>query len=371
MQKIRHTLVAQTLGTPREVISLHFGPQGQGRKAYLQAGLHADEHPGMLVLHHLKQRLMELEAAGRLTGEVVLVPIANPIGLGNYVFGRQLGRFELSSRENFNRHYLELAKLVSEQVANELGEDIDVNVELIRECMRTSLQAMQPRTELESLRLILQRLACDADCVLDVHCDSEAMLHIYVHSEQQAEARVLAGLTRAYATLHALEQGGNSFDESFTAVWYSLRQAFPQHPIPMATFAATVELRGLNDVSHELAKTDAEALLAYLCHQGLIADMPPDVPLPLYEPTPLTAVEVLNAPHAGVVAYRAPIGEWVESGTALADIIDPLTDRVSTLTSNIAGVFYARVQERFTEANAELTFVAGQVPIRDGYLLSA
>ncbi|MDP3817049.1 succinylglutamate desuccinylase/aspartoacylase family protein [Pseudomonas sp.] len=371
MYQQQHALVAQSLGAPREVISLHFGPQDQGQKIYLQAGLHADEHPGMLVLHHLKSRLLELEAAGRLTGEVVLVPIANPIGLGNYVFGRQLGRFELSSRENFNRHYLDLAELVREQVASQLGSNAAANVALIRRCIGERLQAIEPRTELESLRLTLMALACAADYVLDVHCDSDAMVHLYVHSKQQAQGRVLAGYTGAHATLHATEQGGNSFDEAFTSVWATLQQAFPQHPIPMATFAATVELRGINDVSHELARADAEALLAYLGHLGLVTGEVPAVPAPVCEPTPLSGVEVLNAPHAGVVAYRAPIGSWVEPGTALADVIDPLSGRVSTLTSGIAGMFYARLIERFTEANTELTFVAGREPLRQGCLLGA
>ena len=371
MQQQRHALVAQTLGCPREIISLHFGPQGQGRKVYLQAGLHADEHPGMLVLHHLKQRLLQLEAAGRLCGEVVLVPIANPIGLGNYLFGRQFGRFELSSRENFNRHYLDLAELVREQVAGQLSDDGAANVALIRRTIAARLQAIEPRTELESLRLTLLRLACDADCVLDVHCDSEAMVHLYVHSAQQTQARVLAGYTASHATLHATVQGGNSFDETFTSVWYDLQQAFPQQPIPMATFAATVELRGINDVSHELAQADAEALLAYLGHLGLITGSVPAVPEPVCEPTPLAGVEVLNAPHAGVVAYHVAVGSQVLPGTALADVINPLSGQVSTLTSSIAGMFYARVLERFTEANTELTFVAGDEPLRQGCMLGA
>ena len=116
---------------------------------------------------------------------------------------------------------------------------------------------------------------------------------------------------------------------------------------------------------------DAEALLAYLGHLGFIADAEVEVPTPLCEPTPLAGVEVLNAPHAGVVAYRAPIGSRVEPGTALADVIDPLSGQVSTLYSSVAGVFYARVVERFTEANTELTFVAGQEPVRSGSLLCA
>lgn len=330
----------------------------------------------MLTLHHLKQQLLELEKAGRLTGEVVIVPIANPIGLNNYVFGRQLGRFELSSRENFNRNYLDLAELVRESIAGELSSDPTANVALIRRCVRECLDALRPRTELESLRLTLLRLAFEADYVLDLHCDSQAMVHMYVHSEQQAEAQVLAAFTGAHAVLHATEQGGpgallHAFDESFTAVWYKLRKHFPTAPIPMATFSATLELRGLYDVGHSLAKTDSAALLAYLGHIGLVADTQIAVPEPLCEPTPLAGVEILNAPHAGVVAYLAPIGARVDPGTALVDVIDPISGRVSRLHSKVSGTFYARVIERFVEANTELTFVAGHHPLRSGSLLCA
>jgi predicted deacylase len=367
----QHPLLAQSLGAQREIVSMHFGQPGQGKKVYIQAGLHADEHPGMLTLHYLKNSLLTLHEAGRLQGEVILVPIANPIGLGTFVLGRQLGRFELSSRENFNRHYLDLAELVRAQIGNELTADAEANVRLIRRCMRERLQALQAHTELESLRLTLMRLACDADVVLDVHCDSEAMVHLYVHSSQQAEGRTLAGYTGAYATLYATEQGGNSFDEAYTSVWYALQQAFPQFPIPMASFAATVELRGINDVSHELASADAQGLLDYLSHLGVISGDAPAVPALVCEPTPLAGVEVLNAPHAGIVAYRAAIGQRVEAGTALADVINPISGQTSTLYSNIAGMFFARVIERFTETNTELTFVAGDVALREGCLLGA
>ncbi|MNJ17444.1 Succinylglutamate desuccinylase / Aspartoacylase family protein [compost metagenome] len=376
MQQHRHALITQTLGAQREIISLHFGPKGQGKKVYLQAGLHADEHPGMLALHHLKQHLLELEAAGRLTGEVVLVPIANPIGLGNYVFGRQLGRFELSSRENFNRNYLDLAALVREEVAGALGSDPAANVALIRRCIRERLEALKPATELESLRLVLLRLASEADYIIDLHCDSEAAVHLYVHSEQQEQARVLAGFTGAHAVLHTTEQGGPDaktycFDESFTTLWDRLQRHFPDLPIPLATFSATLELRGLHDVGHEMATGDADALLAYLGHLGLIADAEVKVPTPLCEPTPLGGVEILRAPHPGVVAYRAPLGSRVEPGSALADVIDPISGQVSTLYSGVAGVLYARVIERFTETNTELTFVAGHQATRSGSLLCA
>ncbi|WP_256660384.1 succinylglutamate desuccinylase/aspartoacylase family protein [Pseudomonas sp. GL93] len=356
---------------------MHFGPEGQGKQVYMQAGLHADEHPGMLALHHLKNYLLALEAAGRLTGEIILVPVANPIGLGNFVFGRHhVGRFELSSKENFNRNYPDLAELVHEPISRALGGDAGANVALIRRSIHERLGVLQPRTELESLRLTLLRLASAADYVLDLHCDSEALVHVFAHSKQQDQARTLGGSIGAHAILHAVEAGGpgattHTFADSFTAVWERLQQRFPHLPIPMATFSATLELRGLYDVSHELGTHDADALLAYLGQIGLITDAEVKATPALCEPTPWAGVEILNAPHSGVVAYRAALGSKVGPGTALADVIDPLSGQVSTLYSNIAGVFYARVVERFTEANTELTFVAGKEPVRWGSLYCA
>lgn len=63
-----------------------FEGNGGGPKVHLQAGVHADEIAGMLVLHLLMQRLHIAEAEGRLKGSVTVVPQANPLGIG------QIGR---------------------------------------------------------------------------------------------------------------------------------------------------------------------------------------------------------------------------------------------------------------------------------------
>ena len=55
MQQLHHPLLlSPSLGTQRQVTSLHFGQAANGRKAYIQASLHADELPGMLTAHHLR-----------------------------------------------------------------------------------------------------------------------------------------------------------------------------------------------------------------------------------------------------------------------------------------------------------------------------
>ena len=60
-------------------MTLHrFGREGARPRVYVQAALHADEIPGMIVAHHLREQLLALEAEGRIEGEIVLVPSANP-----------------------------------------------------------------------------------------------------------------------------------------------------------------------------------------------------------------------------------------------------------------------------------------------------
>ncbi|MBC8056279.1 MAG: succinylglutamate desuccinylase/aspartoacylase family protein, partial [Rhizobiales bacterium] len=177
---IRHHLLrGSPLGTARGIASFHYGPAESGRKAYVQASLHADELPGMLVAHHLRQRLDALERAGRLRGEIVVVPVANPIGLGQTVLLRHQGRFELGSGENFNRHYPALFEAILPRLEGRLGADAAANAQAVREQLREVVAQQPEENELASQRKTLLALACDAEVVLDLHCDSESLLHLY------------------------------------------------------------------------------------------------------------------------------------------------------------------------------------------------
>ena len=134
----KHRLPSPTPGTTRELVSLHFGPADGGRKAVLQASLHADEVPGLLVAHHLRRRLGELEARGALQGEVVLVPFANPIGLSQWVLQSHEGRFDLGSGENFHRNYPDLASRAAEILEPRVRSGARVTVAEARAALRQS-----------------------------------------------------------------------------------------------------------------------------------------------------------------------------------------------------------------------------------------
>jgi predicted deacylase len=218
----------------------------------------------MLVAHHLRGLLAQAEAQGRLRGEVVLVPAANPIGVHQWHLRGYQGRFEFHSGENFNRHYADLTEAVAQAVAGQLTADAAHNVALVKRALRAAAQALPAVTALDSLRRTLLGLAIDADAVLDLHSDGEGLLHLYTTPDTWDQAEVLARCIGARVALLAERSGGEPFDEACSMVWPALAQRLgPQHPLPPSCLAVTIELRGEQDVRHELAAQDAAGILRF------------------------------------------------------------------------------------------------------------
>ena len=378
MQRLEHPLLSPSLGAQKTLVSLHYGDPTARPKVYLQASLHAEELPGMLVAHHLRQALDEADRQGLIRGCVVLVPAANPIGLAQRLDHKAMGRFEFDTSQNFNRHYPDLAEAVFDSLRTRLGADAAANVATVRAAVARWLNDWQPATELDSLRRELLRLSHDADVVIDLHCDWEAVLHLYCEEACWAPLEPLARLTGARAVLLARDSGGGPFDECLSGLWWQLaerlRAAGLSNPLPQGCASTTLELRGETDVSHELAQADAKALMAYLCHLGVVGGDRPALPAPLCQPTPLSGSETLHTPVPGVVVYRARPGDLLAAGDPVADVIDPTAPgqaRVHTVCASVSGVLYATVAQRYAVAGGELGKIAGAVPFRTGPLLGA
>jgi predicted deacylase len=371
MRHQTHDLLAPVPGTARQIHSFHYGPQDGACKIYIQASLHGDELPGMLVAWYLKQRLAELENAGQLLGEIVIVPVANPIGLEQVLMDIPLGRYELESGQNFNRLFVDLSQQVGDEIEALLTDDAEYNVRLIRSTLLAALNARVAGTQLESQRLTLQRLACDADMVLDLHCDFEAVEHLYTTPEAWAQVEPLSRYLGAQASLLATDSGGQSFDECFTLLWWQLQQRFEKRfDIPMGSFSVTLELRGQGDVNHALGSRDCQAIISYLMQYGAIAGEPEAQPQLLYPATPLAAVEPVATPVGGLLVFCTLPGEYVEAGQLIAEIIDPISDSVTPVQALNAGLMYARSLRRMATAGMVIAHIAGVDAYRSGYLLS-
>ena len=354
-----------------QLTSLHFGTPGRGKKAYLQAALHADEVPGMLVAQCLRTELQALEDAGKIRGEVVLVPAANPVGLAQAIHGAPFGRFDLSTGTNFNRGFKHVASDLKRSLDGRIGVDAAANVALIRAHAREAVAAWQPATDAEALKKVLLGLAIDADVVLDLHCDNEAVMHLYAGTPLAAQAAPLSAYLGAHALLVALEAGEEPFDEACSRLWWDLAAHFgPACPIAPACFAATVELRGETDVSYALARRDARGLLNFLAHSGVLDVQPDSMPAPMCAATPLEGVEPIVAPHAGVLVFLANLGDRLEAGDAVADLIDPVSGATTTLACTRDGVFFARTAHRHLLRGMAVGKIAGPVAFRTGKLLS-
>jgi predicted deacylase len=377
MRRIDHPLAHQSLGRQTSVTSLHFGTAGNGTKAYIQSSLHAGELPGMLAAHHLRALLEAAEREGHLIGEVVLVPVANPIGLAQRLDHRSMGRFELGSSENFNRNYPDLAGAVFDAVKTRLGVSASENMAIVRSAVAAHLAQWQPTDALHSLRKTLVALAFDADFVLDLHCDCEAVLHLYTETPCWPQLEPLARLLGARTVLLAESAGGVSFDECFSGLWWKLaaklrgNPTLPTPPLPQACASATVELRGEAQVEHRLARDDAGAIFGYLQHVGIIGGIAPPLPAAACKATPLAGSQTVKATVAGLLVFSARPGDILQSGDPVAEIIDPIANTTHTVRADVTGMLYARTDERYALPGDDLANIAGSVPFRTGDLLGA
>lgn len=376
----RLPLVSASPGTQRALTVHRYGTPGARPKVTIQAALHADELPGILVIDHLKDLLDTAEAEGRIRGEVVLVPVANPIGLDQMLHGHLMGRFDLAGGVNFNRLHCDLAEAAATAVDGRLTDDAEANVALIRQALEDSLgDLLPPETgQADHLKRILLSLALDADIVLDLHCDWDAVLHLYTATASWPEVSDIARQLGAEAVLTAGQSGDIPFDEALSWPWMALAERFgDRFPIPQACHSFTVELRGQADVDDALAAADAGNILAILTRRGVLSGEAPPLPPARCEASPLEAVDMVKAPAAGLLVYAHAVGDRVEEGQVLGHVVDPLADdparRRHAFTARTSGIVYGRLAQRLVRPGDVICKVAGSAVLahRKGKLLTA
>ncbi len=77
-------------------------------KVHLQAALHADEHPGTMVLHHLLPMLRQADDRGQLRARFTVMPLVNPLGMANLSLRHHIGRYDPNTGINYNRRWPDL-----------------------------------------------------------------------------------------------------------------------------------------------------------------------------------------------------------------------------------------------------------------------
>jgi hypothetical protein len=95
------------------------------------------------------------------------------------------------------------------------------------------------------------------------------------------------------------------------------------------------------------------------------------VPPGLCQATPLAGSQTLTAPAAGLVVFAAQIGQQLQVGDLVAEVINPIDLQTHAVRAAVAGIFYARIRDRYITTGGELGKIAGATPFRTGELLGA
>lgn len=359
-QAIRIELQACSPGTSRHILAHRFGDPKHGPRVYIQAGIHADEAPAMLVAHHLIQQLQA--RADDLLGSVTIVPYANPIGLSQRTLALHVGRGDLGVGGNFNRRFPDLGHAARRALEGRLTGDPQQDRELARAALAAALAKVPALDDLASLRKALLGLAVGADFVLDLHTHYEGAVYMYTNAIDPKAAEELGRLTGCRAVLEdtggAVTNGALTLDQACDTAWRALAELGVAH----GCFTATLEYRGQMDTSDALAQADAAALVAFLIRQGVLAGDAAPLPEALCQPTPVEAVAHLVSAVPGITVYHCAPGDKVCKGDLVAEVVDPAeSDPIKmrhALHAPCDGVLFGRLISRIARPGLVLCSIA-------------
>ncbi|MFT7672736.1 MAG: putative deacylase [Gammaproteobacteria bacterium] len=372
-EKIVRILHGDSPGTSTELSYYRIGPESATTKVYLQGALHADEQPGILILHHLLKLLKAADEAGHLNAVFVVFPMVNPLGMANLTMQKHQGRYDANSGINFNRGWpnvfsamdLDLSKLPE-------GNGVDA-VQAAQNQVKSWIDDLPESTAREAWRKIILSESYDADYCFDLHCDDDALIHIYAVPQIADDMHKLAEWTGSAATLLAEDSGGGSFDEVWPGFWINLnRETGADFQI---TRACTLEYRGNFEVFDGLNENDALNLYGYFHAEGLIEGESSATRKRVDEPVDLRAMEYLRSDLAGLIAYQVELGALVKKGAVIAEMIvldgEQAFVKRTPIFAGTDGVLFARSVGKYVWAGAIIAKIAGRELLveRGGYLL--
>lgn len=375
IQKISKTIHGDSPGKSVTLQGFRIGPSSATKKVYLQGALHSDEQPGIMALHHLLPMLFEADRKNYLEAEFVVFPMVNPLGMENIEFGMHQGRYDVPSGINFNRSWPDLFAAIEQDIDGELGQNETDNVAIIKSAILAWFDTQTAVTARDQLRQFVLREAVTSDYVFDLHCDDLALIHIFSASHCTQQMRSLGAWMGAAAIMTADDSGGGSFDEAVPLLWIKAGRKYPNLPIPVPVTACTLELRGQTDVNNRFGKQDAEGLFGFFQSRELIGGEQIGQPGDAAEPKPLTATEILRVTRPGLLAYKVELGQMVEKGQTVADLIALEGENAfiekTPLTAGTDGLVISLNLSKYVWPGCSIAKIVGDRPLKSDrdYLL--
>ena len=292
----------------------------KGPSVYIQANMHGAEVQGNAVIYQLLELLQNIT----LAGDITLVPYANPVACNHKNGEYTLGRFDPITGVNWNRMYHfneqmipEFAKSYQQRetkeveqafralLVNEVNEKLDHNVFGLTTGQRIAYQ--------------LQKLAHQADFVLDLHTGPISSKHLYC-PEYAIDSASYFDIPHTILIPNSFD---GAMDEATFCPWWTLTQQLSAlgRELDFNKESFTVELGSQEQIDLDVAYQDALSILSYLQYKGVISESE-------YQPEKMTRYacylkdyKAFYAPMGGMVDYLAPFGEPLAAGEAIARIL--------------------------------------------------
>ncbi|OKY26120.1 MULTISPECIES: succinylglutamate desuccinylase/aspartoacylase family protein [Thalassotalea] len=292
---------------------------------YIQANMHGAEVQGNAVIF----QLLELLRNTHVKGDITLVPYANPVGCNHKNGEYTLGRFDPITGVNWNRMYHFSPEMIKPFVRESIGKDdktIEANfkalmIQSIEQKLNHNIFGL---TTGQRIAYQLQRLAHQADLVLDLHTGPISSKHLYCPEYAKESAKHFD----IPHTLLIPNQFDGALDEATFCPWWHLQEAFAELGINFSISSAslnkesfTVELGSQEQIDLDVALEDAQSILSYLQYKGVID-------APEYQAKQMTRYACMlkdykayYSPMGGMVDYLAEFGQPLPAGEPLARIL--------------------------------------------------
>lgn len=336
MRVTRHDIPQKLLPTGHQLSTPMLVVEGDrpGPKVYIQSGNHGGELAG----HGAIWELCRLLRDETIAGTIHLLPMVNPVSVGQRVGDWQVGVYDLGSGSNWNRVFKLLTKIdgrdpsdprvdVSAFASRFLGSPWDEVRLAFKAELRSAVAGLRDSLSSHGLdhrdafALSLQEVACDADLVLDLHTGDVAPRYLYVPPWCPDE---MAALDIAHI-LVLDERFAGAMDEATICPWLMLQAAFRDlgRAVAIDVQGYTVELGSLETLERDSMRSDAGRIVNFLRAHGVLPDRPrADAAI---ERRACAIGDYLSyvAPDSGLAVFEKGPGERVSAGDVVCRILSP------------------------------------------------
>jgi len=296
------------------------GRNPDASSVYIQANMHGAEVQGNAVIF----QLLELLKTCDVQGDITLVPYANPVGCNHKNGEYTLGRFDPITGVNWNRMYHFDESLIAPFAERYIKADDDVVIRKFRELMLNSLDEQLNHniyglTTGQRIAYQLQKMALQADLVLDLHTGPISSKHLYCPEYAKSSAEYFD----IPHTILIPNSFAGALDEATFCPWWSLQSEFDTkgRDFRLLQESFTVELGSQEQIDLDVALEDAKSILCYLQHKRVINET-------RFTPQAMTRYACLlkdykayYSPMGGMVDYLAAFGKPLPAGEPLARIL--------------------------------------------------